>query len=402
MGACPPSLSMTAAGSALPAANPNPMTYSIWQRSNPSPQPARACDAVVVGGGIAGVSTALALARRHQKTLLLEARTLAACASGRNIGFVLTGTAEHYAAAIERYGREKARLVWQASTANRQRLFATASDLHVPLEHCGSLLACVDAEEAAAAQQSARLLNEDGFEGTFEPSDPLHRGFVAALAKPGDAAVDPVALVRAIAAAATTDGVEILENAPVWTVEPGLVHSAAGTIRTNHIVVAAGPYTPHLLPQLPAAIAPFRGQVLATAPGPRVLATLVYANHGYDYARQLPDGRFLAGGSRDHAPEGEVGFEDRVTAPIQAGIEEFLHQYFAEVKAPVETRWAGTMEFTEDLLPLVGAVPGMRGVHVCAGFSGHGLAFALEAAARVVAAALDGEGAGVFDAGRRG
>ena len=360
------------------------MTTSIWQ--GPVSSETREFDAVVVGGGIAGAAAALYLGERRLKVALLEARTLAACASGRNAGFVLTGTAEHYAAAVERYGRERARAAWSASVRNRTRLFALAEALHVPLERCGSLLACVDAREAAAARESARLLQADGFEGTFEDQDPLRRGFAGGLVKPGDAAVDPVRLVRAIAAAS---GAEIIEQCPVYEVRPGVeLASARGIFRAGVCVVAAGPYTPQLLPALQGEILPVRAQILATGPGPRVLATLVYANHGFDYIRQLPDGRLLAGGSRDHAATEEVGFEDRVTPAVQTAIEGFIHTHFPDVTAAVQRRWSGVMEFTADLLPRTGAVAGMPGVHVCAGFSGHGLAFALEAAAQTVAAAV--------------
>jgi gamma-glutamylputrescine oxidase len=371
------------------------VTNSVWQL--PSDRQTREADAVVVGGGIAGVAAAMYLRQRGLRVILLEARSLAACASGRNVGFVLTGTAEHYAAAVARYGRTRAREAWSASLANRSRLFAVAEGLGVPLERCGSVLACVDGEEAAAARASAELLQADGFEGTFAPRDPLGRGFAAALVKPGDAAVDPVRLVRAMAA---SSGAEVWERCPAYEVRPGTVRCARGMVRARVCVVAAGPYTPQLLPPLAGAIAPVRAQVLSTGPGPRVLETLVYANHGYDYVRQLPDGRLLAGGSRDHALAEEVGFEDRVTPTVQGAIEGFVRQYFPDVRAPVDLRWSGVMEFTSDLLPLVGPVPDMPGVLVCAGFSGHGLAFALEAAARAVACALDGASPGVFHVSR--
>jgi glycine/D-amino acid oxidase-like deaminating enzyme len=50
------------------------------------------------------------------------------------------------------------------------------------------------------------------------------------------------------------------------------------------------------------------------------------------------------------------------------------------VEEPVTHRWAGTMGFTDDELPLVGAVPGLPGVYVCGGYTGHGWAFAFQVA----------------------
>ena len=80
-----------------------------------TPRPAlagdRAADVAIVGGGITGVAAALWLARAGADVALLEGRRIAAGASGRNGGFLLSGTAESYAVATERYGRDTARRI---------------------------------------------------------------------------------------------------------------------------------------------------------------------------------------------------------------------------------------------------------------------------------------------------
>jgi glycine/D-amino acid oxidase-like deaminating enzyme len=55
---------------------------------------------------------------------------------------------------------------------------------------------------------------------------------------------------------------------------------------------------------------------------------------------------------------------------------------------PVTHRWAGTMGFSDDALPLVGVAPGSRRIHVCGG-TGHGLGFAISAAIALSAQLLD-------------
>ena len=59
-------------------------------------------DVAIVGGGIAGVSAAYLLARRGASVALVEARAIAAAASGRNAGFLLAGVAENFTAASRR------------------------------------------------------------------------------------------------------------------------------------------------------------------------------------------------------------------------------------------------------------------------------------------------------------
>ncbi len=77
-------------------------------------------EVAVVGAGITGMATALWLARADVAVRVLEARQIAAGASGRNGGFLATGTVEPYAAMIERLGREQARRLWAASVSNAE------------------------------------------------------------------------------------------------------------------------------------------------------------------------------------------------------------------------------------------------------------------------------------------
>jgi gamma-glutamylputrescine oxidase len=121
-----------------------------------------------------------------------------------------------------------------------------------------------------------------------------------------------------------------------------------------------------------AAIKPTRGQVIATEPLERRLFHCPhYARHGYDYWQQTPEGRLIAGGLRDRAPDHEYASEESTTPLIQAALEEFVAELLGE--EPVIThRWAGLFGTTADRLPLVRRVPGHDGVWVSAGYSGHG------------------------------
>jgi glycine/D-amino acid oxidase-like deaminating enzyme len=54
----------------------------------------------------------------------------------------------------------------------------------------------------------------------------------------------------------------------------------------------------------------------------------------------------------------------------------FLHRFPPLRDVEVTHRWSGTMGFSRDGLPIVGAVPGMPGALAAAGFTGHGFGFA--------------------------
>jgi glycine/D-amino acid oxidase-like deaminating enzyme len=80
---------------------------------------------------------------------------------------------------------------------------------------------------------------------------------------------------------------------------------------------------------------------------------------------------------------------EETTPTIQASLERFLGELIGE-EPQISHRWAGIFGLTQDMLPLVGLVPGRDGVWVAGGYSGHGnvLGFACGA---LVADAIRGD-----------
>ena len=74
-------------------------------------------DVCVIGGGLAGLTTAREVARSGWSVVLLEAGRLAANASGRNTGFVLPGFAAEPDSIIARVGFERTKDLWALSQA---------------------------------------------------------------------------------------------------------------------------------------------------------------------------------------------------------------------------------------------------------------------------------------------
>lgn len=377
------------------------MTVSYWQETAPS-EPVTS-DAVVVGGGIVGAYAASLLRQAGRDTLLLEARDLASGATGRNAGMVLLGLSDYYAVAVERYGRERARELWQLTARNRERTRDLLRQLDLPYTPAGSLLLAGTLDEAATLEASARLLLADGFNVEYHARDPLGRGFAAGLRQPDDLTINPVQFTRAVAVAS---GATLLRDCEVYALEPLArgcrVRAKRITVECEHVLLAVNAYAPNLHPYFAGKVAPTRAQMLATAPTAPLLSTAVYANWGYEYIRQLADGRVLLGGGRRRFATTEVGYHDTTTPDVQQALAEFLHRHFPEVDAPVTHRWSGVMGFTRDGIPLVGRLPDLPGVGFAVGFTGHGLGIGLMAAERAVELLLHDTPAGIFDATRCG
>jgi glycine/D-amino acid oxidase-like deaminating enzyme len=361
---------------------------AVWgQRrslSPPQPLPARA-EVVIVGGGITGVAVLGALRSRDVDAILLERDEVAAGASGRNAGFLLAGVAENYARAVARYGRSTAAEVWRFTLENHALVAALATGLDAGHHVRGSLTVALDAAESASLEEAATLLREDGLPGVITAAD-QPPGAMAALHNPADGEIDPVRLVGGLAAALAG---RVHENRRVVAVDDGaegaVVHLDRSSIEAAAVVLATNAWTAELLASVP--ITAVRAQMLATAPVPPCIPRPVYAEWGHRYWRQRDDGIVLVGGFRHRALGDEVGFDVTPTPVVQAHLDEQLATLAGGAR--VTHRWAGTMGFSPDGLALVGLVDGARHVHVCAGYTGHGMGFAVNAAAVLVRQILD-------------
>src|SRR5437899_5369959 len=72
-------------------------------------------DVCVIGGGLAGLTTARELARSGWSVGVLEAERFGSSASGRNAGFVAPGFAERLEAIVDRVGLRRAKELWELS-----------------------------------------------------------------------------------------------------------------------------------------------------------------------------------------------------------------------------------------------------------------------------------------------
>jgi glycine/D-amino acid oxidase-like deaminating enzyme len=330
----------------------------------PAVSPSARADVVVVGGGVTGCSCALTLARGGLRVRLVDAREIAAGASGRNGGFALRGLKPSYDDARQRLGRELAASLWLLTERTLDEMSALAGNA---FRRTGSVRLANDAAERAALIAERDALIEDGFEAEWlDPLPSQLRGrFAGGLVHPGDGALTPAVWVRRLAGHAAAAGVEIVQHAQ-------LTREAVEALDAHAVVLAVDGLTDALAPELARVVAPVRGQVLATEPLPELLYDRPhYARYGYDYWQQTPEGRLVLGGRRDTDPDTERTAVERTTAFIQ----DQLSEYAAELmgRPPVVThRWAGIWGESFDGLPFAGRIPGSDRLWVAGGYSGHG------------------------------
>lgn len=365
--------------------------------ASPSTRPERT-DVAVIGGGIAGISTALHLALAGAEVTVLEQGSIASRASGRNDGQLLLGLGEHYHRIHGQFGAERARQLWDFLADNhvalREALAATGVECE--LRQHGGLRLAETPHEWTELQTAAALLAAEGKAHELVPARDLARwlpaavGFHGALHLRGEAIVQPANMVRGLAAAASRAGARICERQSVTTIDGEAgdfrVQLASGQQLHAAMVVHCTSTLARELDTsglLQRCVFPFRGQVIATEQLPPEVAAqfpdyAMSSNFCYEYFRMTRD-RFVIGGKRWSVPGEELGLlDDQGNNPqITQNLLGYVQEHFPALRGvPFPHVWTGIMAGTPDGLPLLGGLPDRPGTFALLAFNGYGLSFA--------------------------
>jgi len=348
-------------------------------------------DVLVVGAGVVGLSIALALRTRGAQVVVLERAGVGEGQSGIQPGGIRLqwGTTLNCRLAIE------SRAWW---TTAGERLDAPVT---LAFDSCGYLFVAHSEAVLERLAAAVRLQNAAGVPSRVV--SPMEAGslvpglrtesLVGSTYCAEDGYMDePRAAIAAIARQldvrhATVDAV--LPDGGAWTLD-----TTAGRFTAPSVVVAAGADTRALVGplgvDLPIELEP-RHLFLSPPIRERLLGPLVVAPELRFAAKQLHGGRVLAsdlGAAGD--PETEAPAWRR---NVRAAISDLLPILeYVELAVLV----SGAYDVTPDRQPILGPLPGHDGLHVAAGFSGHGFMIA-PAVGRIVAGGVAGERDTVLD-----
>jgi glycine oxidase len=319
---------------------------------------------VVIGGGIMGCASALALAERGVRVTVLERAVPGAEASSAAAG-ILGAQAELHEPGplVEVFLKSRAMYPeWVNKLTN-------GNALAVGYAQSGIMrLARTEQEDAALARvaewQQAHGLQAECLDRQavreVEPS--VSDAIVSALYFRDDAQVEPLLLLRALGLALARAGVEVRSGSIVKkiTVSGGRatgVDLDDGALSADAVVLAAGSWS-SLVPGAPARaleVKPVRGQVVQLEQRSCTLKTIVMSSSTYVVPRG--DGRLICGATMEH-----VGFHKDVTVSgLSALLEGAVSAVPSLASASFVTAWSNFRPFVATALPLVGPteIPGL-------------------------------------------
>ena len=327
-------------------------------------------DFIIIGGGIAGVSTAYWIKKNHPKAtvLILEKNTLGSGASGRNAGFISSGSIALFEKKVEHFGLKTALEIRNFYKENhnliKQEIIPTSLDKSsVDYKLCGSITL------SSGNNELVETLNANGFDIDLVTAMDLKSqglsNFSASFLDKEDASVHSHKLVNKIFSKSEAS---LLENCEVYKVDGTKIFTNQGQLNCDTVIYAMNGYSNTLLD---AKVSPIRAQILV-AKMDHHLITNFYSPTHLCYFRPLDYNHVLIGGFRKLEEDTEVGYSDHfVTPKIQNAFFEFLKSNVVHKNIEIENQWAGIMGFTHDDMPLIGEIA--KNTYFIGGFNGHGM-----------------------------
>ena len=397
---------------------------SLWSGDFQSSRNApKAADVVIIGGGIIGVSTAYFLAKEGIKVCLCEKGYISGEQSGRNWGFVRI------------QGRDEREIPMVLESQRIWRHFSSETDIDTGYEEGGCLFTANDEKELRSFQAWLELAKKYDIPTELLDQKELRNEvglaankWVGGILTRTDGRAEPQKATLAIAKAAENLGASIITGCSVRGIETSggnlsRVITEKGPIDTSSALCAAGAWSSYFCRSLGISVPQLkvRGTVARTNSVETKINGTIF-DRQVSIRKRTDGGYTVAHGSTfDHAitPSSlrysakylralisefsalklSIGadFIDELAAPKQwdldkkspfemnrvlnpkpnkktiSQIQKKLGEVYPELKdANIVESWAGMVETTPDVVPVISHIDTIPGFYLATGFSGHG------------------------------
>ncbi len=357
-------------------------------------------DVCVIGGGLAGVSTALHCAERGLDVVLIDVETLGYGASGRNGGQIVLGFSADITVFERALGRDGARDAWSLAREAIDDVGDRVHRHHIDADlRFGYLHAALNPRQLAGLRTTAETWARYGYTAPHLVDRPdlatvlATDRYVGGLVDPESGQIHPLRYLFGLAAAAETAGARLFENSPATAIDGTAVRTPGGTVRADRLVFCGNAYLGRLQPALRSKVMPVASFVAVTAPLAPAVADRLFpqdvavadCNTALDYFRLVagPDGerRLLFGAGASYSATTPVGLDRWMGRKIA--------RVFPDLEgAAIDHLWGGLIGITVNRVPDIGRQDARR--YHAQGFSGQGVALT-GLAGKLIAEALCGD-----------
>lgn len=355
---------------------------SLWQRGMPDYVSQHAAipndifDVLIVGGGMAGISTALLLQQSGKSCIVAEAHTLGFGTSGGTTAHLNTLLDNPYNEVEADFGENNAQLLAQVT---REALNLIKNNIQIYGINCehSELPGYLYSQNSEQTQELDKILQASqraGLDMEYTDNIPVPIPFEKAVIVQKQAQFHPAKYLFGMAKAFESQGGVILQHCRVEDVEENDILEAKtsmGSIRARHLIYAT--HIPPGVNLLHFRCAPYRSYAMAVKLRndnyPKALAYDMYDPYHYYRTQDIDGELYLIVGGEDH----KTAHEDNTEACFTR-LEAHIKTYYDVER--VVNRWSSQFFEPADGLPYIGHLPGgAQNMWVATGFGGNGMTY---------------------------
>jgi gamma-glutamylputrescine oxidase len=347
-----------------------PQNQTFWYLKRPNTLPLQKnkdADVVVIGGGMAGLTTAQAFAQKGKKVILLEAYYCGAGASGKSSGFIEPNCEISLSEFIERYGLEGGNTIWELIQKNGvEHIRKNIHDHHLDCDYTeqDSLDVASTKNDVAAIMQEAEYLSQFGHPSQFIKKDdiPLYVGsnaYFGGVVYPNSFGISAYKYCQGIKDILLNKGVEIYEETPVINIKDHTVTTLHATVKADYIIVCTDRFTSNLK-KLINTIYHVQNFVLASQVlSPKTIKEL-FPNKPvmvcdteliYNFYRMTENRLLMGGGSVVKLYDKTESYHSPY---MYKKLTESIKNTFPNIDLQFEQMWPGLIGVSKDIAPLTG------------------------------------------------
>ncbi|WP_312016065.1 FAD-dependent oxidoreductase [Bradyrhizobium sp. JYMT SZCCT0428] len=348
------------------------------------------CDALIVGAGITGSLVAERLTRQGLDVVIVDRELPGRGSTAASTSMLLWEIDRSLTELTEAYGFERASRAYRASLNAVTGLRSLVAQLGIACDlHDRESLYLAAGDTGGELIEEHRLRQRAALPGDYLDHARLLEIYgiarAGAIVSKGAADADPMQLARGLLKASVARGARSFEGDAV-AFDPGgrsvgVAMANGREIEARSVILATGYTMPDIVNSTVHAVS--SSWAIATTPQPQNIwkdAALIWENSkDYHYARTTRAGRIIIGGEdSDDVIEPEA--RDRLIPEKSRILAQKLAALWPIANTEIEFRWSGTFDTTHDGLPLIGPVPGHKGVFAAYGYGGNGITFSYLAA----------------------
>lgn len=362
-------------------------------------------DVCIIGGGFTGVASAIELAERGHKVVVLEAHKIGWGASGRNGGQIIRGIGhdlENFRKTIGQQGINAITTMGiEANEIITQRVKKYNIDCDLTMGYCDL---AAKPKHMQALEQDCKTMNKSEYPHSVTMLDKSElqeqvigsNNFIGGMIDMGSGHLHPLNLCTGEAEVANDLGVQIFTDSAVTKITPGetvKIETAHGQVNAKKVILAGNAYiddlAPKKLPNISNKILPAGSYIIATEPLKEdIYQALLPGNHAVcdlkidlDYFRLSADKRLLFGGL--------CNYSGRDPKDIKATLYPKMLKVFPQLAGTnIDYQWGGMIGIGANRLPQIGRLD--SNIFYAQAYSGHGVNVT-HMAARLLAETIHGE-----------